>query len=76
MVVKQQLQRKQPFLTPKKKEHIEFLKSLVTIIWTNKTVLFVHAGLMNMNGVAYEYYPRFFSWDRTLWETALIRRKS
>jgi serine/threonine protein phosphatase 1 len=24
-----------------------------------------------MNGVAYEYFPKLFYWDRTLWETAL-----
>lgn len=55
----------------KKKEHIEFLKSLVNYYLDDQNRLFVHAGFTNMNGVAYEYYPRFFSWDRTLWETAL-----
>jgi serine/threonine protein phosphatase 1 len=24
-----------------------------------------------MNGIAYEYFPKLFYWDRTLWETAL-----
>jgi serine/threonine protein phosphatase 1 len=24
-----------------------------------------------MNGVNYEYFPKLFYWDRTLWETAL-----
>jgi len=24
-----------------------------------------------MNGVDYEYFPKLFYWDRTLWETAL-----
>jgi serine/threonine protein phosphatase 1 len=24
-----------------------------------------------MNGVGYEYFPKLFYWDRTLWETAL-----
>ena len=55
----------------KKKEHIEFLKSLVNYHLDDQNRLFVHAGFTNMNGVEYEYYPRFFSWDRTLWETAL-----
>jgi serine/threonine protein phosphatase 1 len=27
-----------------------------------------------MNGVAYEFYPKLFYWDRTLWETAFIVR--
>jgi serine/threonine protein phosphatase 1 len=24
-----------------------------------------------MNGINYEYFPKLFYWDRTLWETAL-----
>jgi serine/threonine protein phosphatase 1 len=24
-----------------------------------------------MNGIAFEYFPKLFYWDRTLWETAL-----
>jgi serine/threonine protein phosphatase 1 len=24
-----------------------------------------------MNGVTYEFFPKLFYWDRTLWETAL-----
>ena len=55
----------------KKKEHIDFLKSLQPYFLDDKNRLFIHAGFTNMNGVTYEYYPRFFSWDRTLWETAL-----
>ena len=54
-----------------KKVHIEFLKALKPYFLDTKNRLFIHAGFTNMNGVAYEYYPRFFSWDRTLWETAL-----
>ena len=54
-----------------KKEHIEFLKALKPYFLDAKNRLFIHAGFTNMNGVGYEYYPRFFSWDRTLWETAL-----
>jgi hypothetical protein len=26
---------------------------------------FVHAGFTNMNGVAYEFFPKLFYWDRT-----------
>jgi serine/threonine protein phosphatase 1 len=33
--------------------------------------VFVHAGFTNMNGVTYEFFPKLFYWDRTLWETAL-----
>jgi serine/threonine protein phosphatase 1 len=28
-------------------------------------------GFTNMNGVTYEFFPKLFYWDRTLWETAL-----
>jgi serine/threonine protein phosphatase 1 len=37
---------------------------------------FVHAGFTNMNGVAYEFFPKLFYWDRTLWETALSLDRS
>ena len=29
-----------------------------------------------MNGVNYEYFPKLFYWDRTLWETALALDKN
>jgi serine/threonine protein phosphatase 1 len=29
-----------------------------------------------MNGVNFEYFPRLFYWDRTLWETALALDKN
>jgi serine/threonine protein phosphatase 1 len=51
--------------------HVEFLRNLQDYYLDNKNRLFVHAGFTNMNGVAYEFYPKLFYWDRTLWETAL-----
>ena len=54
-----------------KKKHIAFLKSLQNYFLDEQNRLFVHAGFTNMNGVAYEYFPKVFYWDRTLWETAL-----
>lgn len=33
--------------------------------------LFIHAGFTNINGIRYEFFPKLFYWDRTLWETAL-----
>lgn len=54
-----------------KLKHIEFLKSLQNYYLDEHNRLFVHAGFTNMNGVAYEYFPKLFYWDRTLWETAL-----
>jgi serine/threonine protein phosphatase 1 len=33
-------------------------------------------GITNMNGVTYEFFPKLFYWDRTLWETALSLEKN
>ena len=52
-------------------KHIAFLKSLENYYLDNQNRLFIHAGFTNMNGIAYEYFPKLFYWDRTLWETAL-----
>ena len=54
-----------------KQKHIEFLKNLKNYHLDDQNRLFIHAGFTNMNGVMYEYFPRLFYWDRTLWETAL-----
>jgi serine/threonine protein phosphatase 1 len=54
-----------------KKQHIDFLKSLQNYYHDEQNRLFIHAGFTNMNGIHYEYFPKLFYWDRTLWETAL-----
>jgi len=54
-----------------KREHINFLKSLKNYHLDDQNRLFIHAGFTNMNGINYEYFPKLFYWDRTLWETAL-----
>jgi len=54
-----------------KNKHIDFLKSLQNYYLDEKNRLFIHAGFTNMNGIDYEYFPKLFYWDRTLWETAL-----
>lgn len=54
-----------------KQKHIEFLQSLNSYYLDEKKRLFIHAGFTNLNGIDYEYFPKLFSWDRTLWETAL-----
>lgn len=54
-----------------KNTHIEFLKSLQNYYLDEQNRLFIHAGFTNMNGITYEYFPKLFYWDRTLWETAL-----
>ncbi len=54
-----------------KNNHVGFLKSLHNYYLDDKNRLFIHAGFTNVNGVAYEYFPKLFYWDRTLWETAI-----
>lgn len=54
-----------------KQLHINFLVSLEDYYIDGKNRLFIHAGFTNMNGVNYEYFPKLFYWDRTLWETAV-----
>lgn len=54
-----------------KQKHISFLKNLQNYYLDEKKRLFIHAGFTNMNGIDYEYFPKLFYWDRTLWETAL-----
>ena len=54
-----------------KLEHIDFLKSLQNYYLDSQNRLFVHAGFTNVNGVDYEFFPKLFYWDRTLWETAI-----
>ena len=58
-----------------KKKHIQFIQSLAKYYLDEQNRLFIHAGFTNMNGVDYEYFPRLFYWDRTLWETALALDK-
>lgn len=60
----------------RKQLHIDFLHSLQDYHLDEKNRLFVHAGFTNMNGVTYEFYPKLFYWDRTLWETALALDRS
>lgn len=55
----------------RKQIHIAFLESLEDYYLDDQNRLFVHAGFTNLNGVTYEYFPKLFYWDRTLWETAL-----
>jgi len=37
--------------------------------------LFIHAGFTSMHGPKQEVYTSNFSWDRTLWETAITMDK-
>jgi len=53
------------------KKHIDFLENLHDFYLDDQNRLFIHAGFTNLNGIAFEYFPKSFYWDRTLWETAL-----
>ncbi|AWA29103.1 serine/threonine protein phosphatase [Flavobacterium magnum] len=55
----------------KKQQHASFLEKLENYYLDGENRLFVHAGFTNLNGVAFEYFPKMFFWERTLWETAL-----
>ncbi len=59
-----------------KKTHIEFLENLLNYHLDDQNRLFIHAGFTNMNGIHYEYLPKLFYWDRTLWEAALSLDKA
>ncbi len=54
-----------------RKTHIDFLETLQNYYLDDQSRLFIHAGFTNMNGIHYEYFPKMFYWDRSLWETAL-----
>ena len=56
--------------------HVNFLQNLEDYHLDESNRLFIHAGFTNMNGIDYEYFPKLFYWDRTLWETALALDKS
>lgn len=51
--------------------HLIFFKGLQDYFKDMENRLYVHAGFTNMHGVYYEYFPKMFYWDRTLWEMAL-----
>ncbi|MFE3867690.1 metallophosphoesterase [Flavobacterium sp. LS2P90] len=59
-----------------KLKHIEFLHALADYHLDEDNRLFIHAGFTNMNGIDFEYFPKLFYWDRTLWETALALDKN
>jgi serine/threonine protein phosphatase 1 len=61
----------EPLNEAHKQRHIDFLNSLQNYFLDEQNRLFIHAGFTNMNGIAYEYFPKLFYWDRSLWETAV-----
>lgn len=54
-----------------KKEHLEFFNRMQDYYVDANNDLFIHAGYTSMHGPAKEVHASDYSWDRTLWETAL-----
>lgn len=51
--------------------HLQFYADLENYFLDDENRLFLHAGFTNLHGVDYEYFPKNFYWDRTLWELAI-----
>lgn len=54
-----------------KELHLLFFKEMENYLIDDQNRLFVHAGFSSMHGPAKEHYMTNYSWDRTLWETAM-----
>jgi serine/threonine protein phosphatase 1 len=63
------------FSAAQKANHLEFFKRMHNYYIDESNRLFIHAGFSSMHGPAKEHYESNFSWDRTLWETALALDK-
>lgn len=50
--------------------HLEFFNRMRNY-FIDEDRLFIHAGFSSMHGPENEHYSSNYSWDRTLWETAL-----
>jgi len=54
-----------------KEAHLHFFQRMQNYIIDEGNRLFIHAGYSSMHGPEKEHYMTNYSWDRTLWETAL-----
>jgi serine/threonine protein phosphatase 1 len=59
----------------KKLQHLDFLAQMPYYFIDEQNRLFIHAGFTSMHGPQKEFHNSNFSWDRTLWETALVMDK-
>lgn len=55
--------------------HLYFLENLKNYYIDEKNRLFIHAGFSSMHGPEKEIYETNYTWDRTLWETAVAMDK-
>lgn len=54
-----------------RRAHLELLQQMPFYYLDDENRLFIHAGFTSMRGPQKEFQRPVFSWDRTLWETAL-----
>ena len=59
----------------KKALHLNFLERMPFYSIDDENRLFIHAGFTSMHGPQKEFYNSNFSWDRTLWEMAIVMDK-
>jgi len=55
--------------------HLRFFETMKLYETDEYNRLFIHAGFTSMHGPEKEFHTGDFSWDRTLWETALALDK-
>lgn len=65
----------QGFTDEKKLNHLHFFEKMQDYYIDEANNLFIHAGFSSMHGPSKEHYSSNFSWDRTLWETAVSMDK-
>lgn len=65
----------QGFTDEKKLNHLNFFEKMQDYYIDDANNLFIHAGFSSMHGPSKEHYSSNFSWDRTLWETAVSMDK-
>jgi serine/threonine protein phosphatase 1 len=51
--------------------HLHFFEQMKMFATDEQNRLFIHAGFTSMHGPEKEFHTSNFTWDRTLWETAL-----
>ncbi len=61
--------------TQRKTQHLNFLERMPFYFIDDKNRLFIHAGFTSMHGPQKEFHNSNFSWDRTLWEMAIVMDK-
>ncbi|WP_130734962.1 metallophosphoesterase [Flavobacterium sp. J27] len=60
----------------KKRDHLNFFEKMKDYHVDEQNRLFIHAGFSSMHGPSHETYSSNYSWDRTLWETAVSMDKN